>query len=173
MYGSRAIALIGRPCTDAMQGLDRCLDRGYRGLALVVLGLLLGWWVYVPCHELMHAAACLLTGGEVTRLEISSLYGGTVLREWFPFVAVGEDYAGRLAGFDPRGHDLIYLATDVGPFLATLFPGVWALRAAGAATSKQIQRLAVGNNRRRDYFSAIWNSFSLTATAPLPMRLRK
>jgi hypothetical protein len=133
MDGRRVIALLWRPLTDTASGLDRCLDRGPRGLASVLLGLVLGWWVYVPCHELLHAAACVVTGGEVTRLEISALYGGSLLSGLFPFVVVGEKYAGQLSGFDTRGRDLVYLATDLAPFLLTLFPGVWAMRAAGAA----------------------------------------
>lgn len=118
---------------DAFYGLDRCLDHGGRGFALALFGLVAGWWVYVPIHELLHAAACLAAGGEVTRLEIARHYGGGLLAEVFPFVAVAGEYAGRLSGFDTRGSDLIYLATDLGPFLLTLFPGVWMLRKAGAA----------------------------------------
>jgi hypothetical protein len=133
MNRHRVIELLGRPITDTARGLDRCLDRGPRGLAFVVLGLVVGWWFYVPCHELLHAAGCILVGGEVNRLEISAVYGGNVLQGLFPFVVVGEDYAGRLVGFDTRGRDLVYLATDLAPFVLTLFPGVWALRAGGAA----------------------------------------
>ena len=118
---------------DVFHGLDRCLDRGVRGLALALLGLAVGWWVYVPLHELLHAAACLAAGGEVTRLEIAPQYGGGLMARVFPFVVSGGEYAGRLSGFDTRGSDLIYLATDLGPFLLTLFPGVWLLRRAGAA----------------------------------------
>lgn len=118
---------------DAFHGLDRCLDRGPRGLALALLGLAVGWWVYVPVHELLHAGACFAAGGEVTRLEIAPQYGGGLLARVFPFVVAGGEYAGRLSGFDTHGSDLIYLATDFGPFLLTLFPGVWLLRRAGAA----------------------------------------
>lgn len=118
---------------DALHGLDRCLDRGVRGLALALIGLAVGWWVYVPLHELLHAVACLAAGGEVTRLEIAPQYGGGLLARIFPFVVSGGEYAGRLSGFDTRGSDLIYLATDLGPFLLTLLPGVWLLRKAGAA----------------------------------------
>lgn len=121
-----------RPATDGLHGLDRCLDRGVSGLALALAGLVLGWWVYVPLHELLHAGACLLAGGEVTRLEIDGLYGGALLARVFPFVAPASDYAGRLSGFDTRGSDLVYLATDLGPFVLTLFPGVWVLRRAAA-----------------------------------------
>ncbi|HEX6863854.1 MAG TPA: hypothetical protein VF414_13595, partial [Thermoanaerobaculia bacterium] len=121
-----------RPAADVLHGLDRCLDRGVPGLALALAGLVLGWWIYVPLHELLHAGACRLAGGEVTRLEIDTLYGGGLLARVFPFVAPASDYAGRLSGFDTRGSDLIYLATDFGPFVLTLFPGVWALRRAAA-----------------------------------------
>jgi len=120
------------PVNDVLHGLDRCLDRGVRGLILVALGLLAGWWVYVPVHELLHAAACQAAGGEVTRLEIDRLYGGSALARVFPFVVPASEYAGRLSGFNTRGNDWIYLATDLGPFLLTVFPGVWALRRAGA-----------------------------------------
>jgi len=96
-----------------------------------VLGLALGWWLYVPIHELLHAYGCLWTGGEVTRLEIDALYGGAWLAEALPFVEVGSEYAGQLTGFDTRGSDAIYLATDLAPFLLTVFPGVWALRRFG------------------------------------------
>jgi hypothetical protein len=122
------------PFTDVTRGLDRCLDRGVRGLILIALGLAAGWWIYVPLHELLHAFACLAAGGEVTRLEIDRLYGGGLLSGIFPFVVPASEYAGRLSGFDTRGSDWIYLATDLGPFLLTL-PGVWALRRAAAAKS--------------------------------------
>ncbi|HEV7508990.1 MAG TPA: hypothetical protein VGS07_29210 [Thermoanaerobaculia bacterium] len=121
------------PVRDALLGLDRCLDSGLRGLAFVALGLFAGWWLYVPLHELLHAAACRVAGGQVSRLEIEALYGGALLARMFPFVVPASDYAGRLSGFNTRGSDLIYLATDLGPFVLTLFPGVWALRRAAAA----------------------------------------
>ncbi|HLX10057.1 MAG TPA: hypothetical protein VKY89_19560 [Thermoanaerobaculia bacterium] len=118
------------PLTDTWRGLDRCLERGALALAWVGAGLLAGWWLYVPAHELLHAAACAAAGGEVRRLEIAPLYGGAVLARLLPFVAAGGDYAGRLSGFDTRGSDLVYLATDLGPFALTLVPGVWWLRRA-------------------------------------------
>ena len=120
------------PFLDVVQGLDRCLDRGWTGLALAGGGLLAGWWIYVPLHELLHAAACRLAGGQVTSLEIDAAYGGALLARIFPFVVPASDYAGRLSGFDTGGSDLTYLATDLGPFLLTLFPGVWGLRRAAA-----------------------------------------
>jgi hypothetical protein len=121
------------PFADVVRGLDRCLDRGARSLIFVALGLLAGWWIYVPLHELSHAAACLAAGGGVTRLEIGRLYGGALLARVFPLVVPASEYAGRLSGFETRGSDWIYLATDLGPFLLTLFPGVWMLRRAAAA----------------------------------------
>lgn len=131
------------PFRDAFRGLDRCLDAGVRGLALVAGGLLAGWWLYVPLHELLHAAACRLAGGQISRLEIEALYGGGLLARVFPFVVPASDYAGRLSGFDTRGSDLIYLATDLGPFVLTLFPGVWALRRAATAGKPLLFGLAL------------------------------
>jgi len=128
----RALSLFATPWKDTLRGLDRCLDRGFRGLLLVALGLAAGWWLYVPLHELLHAAACLAAGGSVTRLEIDVLYGGGLLARLLPFVSPASDYAGRLSGFDTHGSDAIYLATDLGPFLLTLWPGVWWLRRAGS-----------------------------------------
>jgi len=48
-------------------------------------------------------------------------------------LSAGGDYAGRLSGFDTHGSDLVYLATDFGPYLLTLVPGVWWLRRAARA----------------------------------------
>lgn len=133
----RLAASLLRPLLDAWRGLDLCLAGGWRALAWVGVGLAVGWWLYVPVHEMLHAAACRAAGGEVRRLEIAPLYGGAVLARVFPWVAAGGDYAGRLAGFDTHGSDAVYLATDLGPYLLTVFPGVWWLRraaiAAGAA----------------------------------------
>lgn len=122
--------LFSLPLRDVNRGLDRCLDGGVPALAWIGFGLVAGWWLYVPAHELLHAAACWIAGGTVTRLEISPLYGGGLLAGWLPFVVSGSDYAGRLSGFDTAGSDAIYLATDLGPFVLTLFPGVWLMRRA-------------------------------------------
>ncbi len=120
------LLLAGR---DALRGLDRLLAwRGARALALAMLGLLVGWWLYVPLHELLHAGGCVAAGGSVSRLEIQRVYGGALLARHLPFVVAGSEYAGRLSGFDTHGSDLVYLATDLAPFLLTLFPGVWGLR---------------------------------------------
>jgi hypothetical protein len=120
---------------DLYFGLDRVLARhGGRGLAFVLVALVAGFWAYVPLHELGHAVSCLLAGGEVSRLEVSPLFGGALLARWIPWVEAGGDYAGRLSGFSTGGSDLVYLATDLGPFLLT-FPGVWLLRRGARAAS--------------------------------------
>ena len=119
--------LFATPWLDLLRGQASCLGR-VRDLAWLLLGLAAGWWVYVPAHELLHAAGCVAAGGEVTRLEISPVYGGLWLAEVFPFVVAGGDYAGRLSGFETHGSDFVYLATDLAPFVLTLFPGVWLLR---------------------------------------------
>lgn len=130
------------PVRDLLGTVDKALARGGRGFAALALGLAVGWWVYVPLHELLHALGCRVAGGSVTRLDIDTLYGGALLARLFPFVHAGSEYAGRLAGFDTHGSDVVYLATDLAPFLLALFPGVWLLRrmvrrgrafAAGAA----------------------------------------
>jgi hypothetical protein len=96
--------------------------------ALIVLGLLATWWIYVPVHELLHALGCWATGGTVTELQIAPEYGGGLLARILPFVTAGGDYAGRLSGFDTHGQDLTYLATDALPFVLTVAIGVPLLR---------------------------------------------
>jgi hypothetical protein len=126
------LAGLRNPFTDVLSGLERCIARGGgRALLRVFAGLVLGWWFYVPVHELLHAYGCLLTGGTVDQLDIAPLYGGTVLEQLIPFVTAGGPYAGRLSGFDTHGNDLIYAATVLAPYLLTLFPGVYWLLTAG------------------------------------------
>lgn len=121
---------LSRPFTDLLRGQARAIGRPL-DLVLMAAGLAVGWWLYVPLHELLHAAGCLLAGGEVTRLEIDPLYGGALLARAVPFVVAGGDYAGRLAGFDTGGSLAVHLVTVLAPFVLTLFPGVWLLRLAG------------------------------------------
>jgi len=104
-----------------------------RALVPLFLSLIISWVIYVPIHELLHALACVATGGEVTRLEISAIYGGTILAEsgWFPFVVSVSEYAGRLSGFDTKGSDFRYLMTDFGPYVLTVLIGVPLLKLAG------------------------------------------
>ena len=68
----------------------------------------------------------------MTRLEISPIYGASLLKSIFPFVTVGSEYAGQLTGFDTHGSDWTYLATDFLPFLLTIFLGVPLLRGAAS-----------------------------------------
>ncbi len=131
------------PFSDALFGLDRCMAKGVRSLGLVALGLLVGWWIYVPIHELLHAAGCLIGGGTVTRLEISPIYLGGALAAVIPWVEAGGEYAGRLSGFDVGGSDGIYLLTDFAPFLLTLLPGVWLLRRAARRQQPLVFGLAL------------------------------
>lgn len=135
-------ALFTRPFLDLLRGEARCVGRA-RDLLLLGGGLVVGWWIYVPVHELLHALACMAAGGEVSRLEIAPLYGGALLERGIPWVAAGDEYAGRLSGFDTGGSDLVYLATDLGPFVLVLFPGVWALRRAARAGRPELFGLAL------------------------------
>ncbi len=48
----------------------------------------------------------------------------SILAEHIPFVVSGSNYAGQLTGFDTKGSDLCYLATDFGPFVLTVLFGV-------------------------------------------------
>lgn len=128
---SGALRFFVLPLTDLLRGQARVLRRR-RDLAWLLGGLLAGWWVYVPIHELLHALGCLASGGAVTRLEIDAIYGGTLLARLFPWVVASSEYAGRLSGFDTRGSDAVYLVTDLLPFVLTV-PGVWALRLAARA----------------------------------------
>jgi hypothetical protein len=105
-----------------------------RTLAMLVLGLLAGWWLYVPVHELLHAAGCMLSGGTVSQLDIQPIYGGALLARLIPFVNAGGDYAGRLSGFDTHGSDWCYFVTVYFPFLLSL-GGMWLMEAAVARRS--------------------------------------
>ena len=104
-------------------------------LGSILLATLGAWFLYVPIHELMHALGCVTTGGRVDELQIATLYGGGLLEQVFPFVVAGGEYAGRLTEFDTGGSDLVYLATDLAPYLLTLLGAFPLLRAARARAS--------------------------------------
>lgn len=125
----RAYRVLKLPVEDYFAALTACLTH-FSVLHALSIGaaIVVTWWVYVPIHELLHAYGCLLTGGEVTRLEIDPFYGAALLRRIFPFVAVGSAYAGQLTGFDTHGNDLTYLATDFLPFTLTILIGIPLLR---------------------------------------------
>jgi hypothetical protein len=119
-------------------------------LAWLMVGFLAALWALVPVHELLHAAGCRLTGGEVTRVELLPLFGGAWLARVIPWVTAGGHNAGRLAGFVPAG-DLSYLVTVLLPHLVLAPLGAAACRRAarlgrplvfGAALAAAAQPLA-------------------------------
>lgn len=107
-------------------------------LSTLMLSFLITWFIYVPIHELLHVAGCILGGGEVKEVILDPKYGGALLNKIFPFIQPqASGYAGRVTGFDP-GSDLGYLTTVFFPFLLTIFPGVWLL-----IYSARIKRMCV------------------------------
>jgi hypothetical protein len=136
----RLVDLLVAPLQDYTAALEAAFPRFLPTSALAIVGgFAVSWWIYVPIHELLHAYGCILTGGEVTRLEISPEYGAAWLQTIFPFVAVGSDYAGQLTGFDTHGNDAIYLATDFLPFVLTILIGVPLLRSAGREQERPLR----------------------------------
>lgn len=125
--------LLKQPVDDVVACLNRLAEskRPFGAMAAMMVAMVVTWFVYVPIHELLHVLGCLATGGTVSELELAPQYGGALLARWLPFVVSGGDYAGRLSGFDWKGSDLIYLATDFGPFLLTVLLGVPLLQACG------------------------------------------
>lgn len=124
------IRFLTAPIDDYLAGLETCLHgRSWWTVPLIAAGCIVCWFIYVPIHELLHAFGCLAAGGSVTRLEIDAIYGAAFLQRFFPWIAVGSEYAGQLTGFDTHGSDLIYLATDLAPFTLTVLIGVPLLRA--------------------------------------------
>ncbi|MBZ0111897.1 MAG: hypothetical protein K8J08_05520 [Thermoanaerobaculia bacterium] len=123
---------MSAPFHDTLDGLEAVLEGRISRMLFVMAGLVAGWWLYVPFHEFLHALGCLATGGEVWELEIAQIYGGGFYASLFDWVTPHSEYAGRLSGFDTHGKDWVYLATDLGPYLLTLFPGVWLWRRAVA-----------------------------------------
>jgi len=123
-------ALFRRPIDDLLAAMETLVADGnpYLGMLLLLVGLSLSWFAYVPIHELLHALGCVGAGGSVNVLEIQRQYGGALLAEVFPFVVPGGEYAGRLSGFDTHGSDLVYLATVALPYAPSVFPGVLLLR---------------------------------------------
>jgi hypothetical protein len=118
------------PFSDVLNGLGPIMSgrNSARPTALMVASLIITWFVYVPIHELLHVLGCVATGGTVSELQVDWKYGGSILAKFFPFVKVGGDYAGRLTGFDTKGSDWVYLATDFMPFVLTVLLGVpWIL----------------------------------------------
>jgi len=120
------------PFDDLVAAMDAQVARTpnpWQAFVIVILAGAAAWWIYVPVHELLHALGCVMTGGSVGELQIAPRYGGTLLARVFPFVVGHSDYAGRLSGFDTKGSDWIYLATDVMPYVLTVLIGVPLLKA--------------------------------------------
>ena len=87
-------------------------------LVLVVLLAGIAWWIYVPLHELAHAGACVSCGGEVRRMTLAPVYGGTLAARHFDWIDDDTPYAGQLADFTP-GSDGCYLWLVLAPFVVT------------------------------------------------------
>ncbi len=139
----RAIGLLSA-FRDFFRLLARIADdaQGLSAWARLVAGAVLGWWLYVPLHELLHAAGCLLGGGEVGRLEIHPLYGGGMLARILPFVQAGGQYAGRLSGFDTGGSDWVYALTIALPYLLSL-PSLAVMEQAARRSGRLLFGLAL------------------------------
>ena len=86
-------------------------EAGYKGLFKILLGLILFWHLYVPVHELLHVAGCLLGGGEVESLTLKPQYGGLILQS---------EYAGRLTGFTTP-NPWVYAMVDFFPYSISFF----------------------------------------------------
>jgi hypothetical protein len=133
-----------------LDALGFVLNQKASRLFAVILGFAAGLWLLVPLHEFLHAWGCWVTGGHVSHLEISPVFGGEFFARIFPWVSSGGEYAGRLAGFRPAG-DLSYLATVLAPFVILCPAGAALARLAaerrspvlfGFALSAALQPLA-------------------------------
>jgi hypothetical protein len=127
------------PVHDYLDALVGCnISAGLTGILTAFIALSVSWWIYVPVHELFHAFGCMLAGGEVTRLEISEVYGAALLERVFPFVSAGSEYAGRLSGFDTRNSDVTYFLTVFSPYILTIFIGIPLLRSAARSGASPV-----------------------------------
>ncbi len=134
------------PFVDLFKGLEAQLPPERKvlpGAALMLIGLVASWFIYVPIHELLHAWGCLLAGGDVTTLEIQVIYGGELLARVFDYVTPGGEYAGRLSGFDDHGSDIIYLVTVFMPFTLSIAFGVILLRRCAHSYRPAVYGVAV------------------------------
>ncbi len=128
-----------RACGEFLEALEAAVGRKERPILSLIhyaLLALAGWYLYVPVHELLHAAGCVLSGGEVQEVRIHPFYGGGVLEKILPFVRAGTGSAGRLVRFDTGGSDVVYFLTDFAPFLVTAFAALPCLRKARVERSK-------------------------------------
>ena len=113
-----------------LSSLDAVLQQGRWSFALLLISLVAVWHVYVPIHELLHVAGCVLTGGTVNELALQPQYGARLLQHVFPFVVVDEGgaYAGRLTGFATPNR-WSYAVVDLFPYLPSVL-GVTLLELA-------------------------------------------
>lgn len=108
---------------------DALLARSsWNALAVMVLGIFALWHVYVPAHELLHVAACVLTGGTVETLHLQPRYGANLLKHIFPQVVPATDYAGRLTSFSVP-NDAAYALVDIFPYVPSLLGFTLIVRA--------------------------------------------
>ncbi len=115
---------------------------GIKRLIVILLGVLLGWWIYVPLHEFLHVGGCLLGGGQVKTLHLDPLYGGHIFASLFSFVSAGGEYAGRLTDFDTGESDWVYALAVYSPFFLTL-PGFQLMKWSGNSYRSLVFGLAL------------------------------
>ena len=140
-------AIMLQPARDYFFALDSCIHGSYLlNSILIFLFLLFSWWIYVPVHELFHALGCFIGGGNVSRLELSPVYGAAVLKKIFPFISVGSAYAGQLKEFDTFGSDSGYLLTVFFPYILTVIIGLPLLKSvsSGPQTSRWLNCIKFG-----------------------------
>ncbi len=95
-------------------------EAGFKGLLKILLGLVFFWHLYVPVHELLHVAGCLVSGGQVEILTLKAQYGGVLLHKILPFVTSESEYAGRLTGFKVP-NSWAYALVDFFPYTLSFF----------------------------------------------------
>ncbi len=119
-------AFFRRPFDDTIGCLEHIMVVGhpFKVLAPMMIAMVATWFVYVPIHEMLHVLGVVAPGGDVSVLEVSPRYGGTILARHIPWVMSGGKYAGRLSGFDTKGSDLIYLSCVFMPFVLSVLIGV-------------------------------------------------
>jgi len=118
------------PLHDVLAGMEPVMRirNPIKAMAPMMIAMIVTWFFYVPVHELLHVLGCIATGGSVSELSLRPWYGGTILQHYFDFIVPDSNYAGQLTGFDTKGSDLIYLSTDVLPFVLSILIGVPLLR---------------------------------------------